>query len=125
MPLALTDTPRSWFWSQNRLCNILEEFGRFWARELVGFGLIWSDLVGAILGFVPGPWYYAKILTFSHPLCLGVNYCNLCFCCYFLASLEIDAQEIKVVLSRVHVFQKNHPIGIGVPCRGFGFLGNT
>ena len=40
----------------------------------------------------------------------------------FSASLEIDAQDIKVVLLRYHVLQKNHPTRIGVPSRGSCFL---
>ena len=39
----------------------------------------------------------------------------------FSASLEIDAQDIKVALPRYYVLQKRHPTRIGVPSRGSCF----
>ena len=108
MSIAPTDAPRSSFWSPNRPRNIFGHLGRIWATELVGFG---SIVVGSGLydtQSVPDPWSLVpstaiKVRLFG-PFIAWRKLRQVFFGCV-LASLEIDAQDIKVALPRYHVLQ--------------------
>ena len=104
MPIALTNAPRSSFWSPNRLRMILGQFGRSWAT------VTWSLLLEI------------KFLPFRTPFAwVTLTYV---FCCS-LASLEMDAQEIKVALPSCHALQKTSSESDRRSEQGLLFFGKT
>ena len=100
--------------------------GQILATELAASGSISFGSGRYDTQLVPDPWSLAlllKFVLFRTPFAWG-KLMNLDFFC-FLASLKIDAQEMKVVLSSDHVLKKIIRLGWAFLAGAFVFWENT